>query len=172
MTRSITESDLEIVAARHFRVLDTDGNGSLDKLEFVAGMGTLFKGSIEQQWKYAFDLFDADSDGFVTHQDLAEMFNATAQVQEKMLVELLKITRDQLRADGDEDVSKQFQIDIDMIEGSDGGSIGTVAVAELVAEILDEVDLDGDQESTSQNFVRQDIISEGWAQHSISFHSA
>ena len=74
MTRSITESDLEVMAARHFRVLDTDGNGSLDILEFVAGMGTLFKGSVAQQWKYAFDLFDADNDGFVTHQDLAEMF--------------------------------------------------------------------------------------------------
>ena len=108
MTRSITESDLEIVAARHFRVLDTDGNGSLDKLEFVAGMGTLFKGSIEQQWKYAFDLFDADSDGFVTHQDLAEMFNATAQVQEKMLVELL-VTRDQLRADGEKTCQNSFR---------------------------------------------------------------
>ena len=60
---SITESDLEVMAARHFRVLDTDGNGSLDILEFVAGMGTLFKGSVAQQWKYAFDLFDADNDG-------------------------------------------------------------------------------------------------------------
>ena len=67
MTRSITESDLEIVAARHFRVLDTDGNGSLDKLEFVAGMGTLFKGSIEQQWKSRSTCL-TQTNGFVTHQ--------------------------------------------------------------------------------------------------------
>ena len=182
MTRSITERDLEVVAARHFHVLDTDGNGSLDILEFVAGMGTLFKGSVEQQWKYAFDLFDVDKDGFVTHKDLSEMFLATAQVQQKMLVELLKFTRDQLQTEGHDDVAGQFQIDIDMMDQSEqsgdpsrsGSPQSAQAIEELVSDIFAEVDLDGDRRISFAEFCESEILRsevERLARHSVSFFS-
>ena len=180
MTRSITESDLEVVAERHFRVLDTNENGTLDILEFIAGMGTLFKGSMEQQWRYAFDLYDVKSDGYVTRQDLAAMFEATAQVQQKMLIELLKFTRDQLHAEGHHDIAGQFQIDIDMMDHIDEEQAsahkarGDAAITELVDEIFAEVDFDGDHRISFSEFCQSQILRseiERMGNHKLSFFS-
>ena len=69
-------------------------------------------------------------------------------------------------------MSKQFQIDNDMIEGSDGASNVTEAVAELVAEIFDEVDLDGDRRISFSEFCQSKILRsevERLARHSVSF---
>lgn len=110
------------------------------------------------------------------------MFEATAQVQHKMLVELLKFTRDQLLAEGHADVAAQFQIDIDTMSRpldsgtreSGGGSRGDQAIADLVADIFAEVDLDRDRMISFAEFCESEILRsevERLARHSVSFFS-
>ncbi|KAH3731475.1 calmodulin D [Pelomyxa schiedti] len=51
--------------------VDTDGNGTVDFEEFVQMMSkTMTTQSKEAQLKNAFDIFDADHDGFITAEEL------------------------------------------------------------------------------------------------------
>ena len=173
LTRTITEHDLNHLSERHFHVMDTDGSGTLDVDEFIAGMGVLLNGTVAQQWQHSFNIFDVDGDGYITRQDLAHMFEATSNVQTKMLLELLKYTRDQLLLEGHDHVAKQFQIDIDVLEittkkedtcsGRDSDSVtgscaGDPAVQTLVSDIFEEVDIDCDNRISFDEFCQSEIL--------------
>ncbi len=186
MTRTVTESDLNHLAERHFHVMDIDNNGVLDVNEFIAGMGILLNGTVEQQWEHSFNIFDMNNDGYITKSDLIEMFNATSTVQTKMLMELLKYTRDQLIVEGHDNVAKQFQIDIDVLDqdgnehkegngGGGGGGGGDPAILQLVNEIFDEVDIDKDNRINFKEFCTSEILGaevSRLAAHKISFFIA
>ena len=183
MTRTVTEKDLDHLAERHFHVMDNDASGTLDKNEFIAGMAILLNGTIEQQWEHSFKIFDHDSDGYITEENLMQMFNATSNVQSKMLLELLIYTRDQLVVNGDHDVAKQFQIDIDQLEKEDttvdNGKAAQerreeypLAVQELVRDIFEEVDLDKDNLISFEEFCLSQMMLEEvqrLSAHKISF---
>ena len=161
-----------------------DNNGVLDVNEFIAGMGILLNGTVEQQWEHSFNIFDMNNDGYITKSDLIEMFNATSTVQTKMLMELLKYTRDQLIVEGHDNVAKQFQIDIDVLDqngnehkegNGGGGGGGDPAILQLVNEIFDEVDIDKDNRINFKEFCTSEILGaevSRLAAHKISFFIA
>ena len=167
MTRTVTEEDLSILAERHFQVMDSDNSGTLDLDEFVAGMGILLHGTIEEQWSYSFNIFDTDNDGYITRDDLIDMFNATSTVQIKMLIEILKYTRDQLILENHQHVAKQFQIDIDALETEEKSSSNNQGMNEssrqrtiekLVDDIFHEVDMDNDNQINFEEFCHSEIL--------------
>ena len=95
------------------------------------------------------------------------MLNATSTVQIKMLIEMLKYTRDQLILENHQHVAKQFQIDIDALETEDTSSSNNQGMNEssrqqtiekLVDDIFHEVDMDNDNRINFEEFCHSEIL--------------
>lgn len=171
MTRTITEKDLNHLAERHFNVMDIDSSGTLDKHEFIAGMEILLHGSVKQQWEHTFQLFDFNNDGYVTKNNLMLMFHKTSNIQNKILLELLKYTRDELFIDGQHNIATQFQIDINQLEKeqSDKDNVDDIdettheypiLIQELVNDIFDELQVQDNRISFHEFCQSKILISE------------
>mmetsp|Transcript_840 Transcript_840/g.1328 ORF Transcript_840/g.1328 Transcript_840/m.1328 type:complete len:196 (+) Transcript_840:125-712(+) len=58
------------ISSRIFKVFDRNGDGFVDKKEFLAGMTLLIGGSSEEKLKTTFSLFDLDGDGYISLAEL------------------------------------------------------------------------------------------------------
>lgn len=68
---NINAEDVE----RIFRSLDTNGDGLINYSEFLAATVDRKKALTMQNLQFAFHHFDVDNSGFITEQDLAEVFH-------------------------------------------------------------------------------------------------
>ena len=68
---SIPSEDVD----RIFRSLDTNGDGLINYTEFLAATVDKKKALTMQNLQFAFHHFDADGSGFITEQDLTEVFH-------------------------------------------------------------------------------------------------
>ena len=68
---SIKPEDVEHI----FRTLDTNGDGLINYSEFLAATVDRKKALTMQNLQFAFHHFDVDNSGFITEQDLAEVFH-------------------------------------------------------------------------------------------------
>jgi len=59
---------------RLFQLLDTNQDGSVDLQEFVCGLSLLCKGSVEEKLEFSFKAYDIDGNGFISKDELAQMF--------------------------------------------------------------------------------------------------
>ena len=59
-----------IIGDRLFKVFDTNCNDSIEVLEFVEGMRTLFYEDYEKNSRFIFDFYDFDHDGKITQEDI------------------------------------------------------------------------------------------------------
>lgn len=60
---------------RIFRSLDTNGDGLINYSEFLAATVDKKKALTMQNLQFAFHHFDVDNSGFITEQDLTEVFH-------------------------------------------------------------------------------------------------
>ena len=59
-----------IIGDRLFKVFDTNCNDSIELIEFVEGMRTLFFEDYEKTSRFIFDFYDFDHDGKITQEDI------------------------------------------------------------------------------------------------------
>ena len=57
-----------------FKKFDTNGDNRLDFEEYATGLSTIRKMRKEDKLKWVFDMIDADKSGFLTHNELMELF--------------------------------------------------------------------------------------------------
>jgi len=63
-----------IFVDRLFTVMDKDQNNVLDMNEFINGLSLLCKGTPEEKLELSFKSYDLDGNGFITKDELSEMF--------------------------------------------------------------------------------------------------
>ena len=59
-----------IIGDRLFKVFDTNCNDSIELIEFVEGMRTLFYEDYEKNSRFIFDFYDFDNDGKISQEDI------------------------------------------------------------------------------------------------------
>ena len=55
---------------RMFTVFDLDGDGTISLREFVTGLATILRGSVDEQARFYFHIFDMDGDGAITRDEM------------------------------------------------------------------------------------------------------
>ncbi|CAM1313245.1 KCNIP4 (predicted) [Pycnogonum litorale] len=65
--------DASLYAHFVFKTFDQDGNGSLNFEEFVVGLSSLSRGTIDEKLQWAFSLYDINGDGRITREELNEI---------------------------------------------------------------------------------------------------
>ncbi|KAM9853996.1 guanylyl cyclase inhibitory protein [Aulostomus maculatus] len=63
-------------AEQLFRTLDTNGDGVVDFREYVLAISLLTEGSAVEKLRWSFKLFDQDSDGAITRQEMLGIMQA------------------------------------------------------------------------------------------------
>ena len=60
-----------VLGDRFFTVLDTDKNGYLDQVEFLTGLFRIYCSTFDEKADFIFEIYDFDSDGFITKTDIS-----------------------------------------------------------------------------------------------------
>eukprot|EP00792_Barthelona_sp_PAP020_P002450 TRINITY_DN1394_c0_g1_i1.p1 TRINITY_DN1394_c0_g1~~TRINITY_DN1394_c0_g1_i1.p1 ORF type:complete len:183 (-),score=50.90 TRINITY_DN1394_c0_g1_i1:34-582(-) len=67
-----------LLTDRIFSLFDSDNDGTVDVREFIVGLSQLSDAaSIEAKIRFSFELFDTNSDGFISSNDLRDMLLAS-----------------------------------------------------------------------------------------------
>ncbi|XP_020662020.2 guanylyl cyclase-activating protein 3 isoform X3 [Pogona vitticeps] len=59
-----------------FNIFDTNQDGFIDFLEFIAAINLVIRGKIDQKLKWYFKLYDADGSGTIDKKELLSIFSA------------------------------------------------------------------------------------------------
>jgi Ca2+-binding EF-hand superfamily protein/tRNA A-37 threonylcarbamoyl transferase component Bud32 len=65
-----------ILSDRLFATFDSKGHGAIDRDEFIAGLGLLARGSVEDKIDFLFRVYDLSSHGYVTRFELTMMLSS------------------------------------------------------------------------------------------------
>jgi Ca2+-binding EF-hand superfamily protein len=60
-----------VLGERFFDVMDSDDNGYLDQREFLTGLFRLYCSTFDEKTEFIFEIYDFDSDGFITKSDVS-----------------------------------------------------------------------------------------------------
>lgn len=66
-----------------FRVIDQDGNGTVDFREYLVSMSTTLRGDPLEILRRAFLLYDVDGDGFITEDEMSSIFKSYHRLRGK-----------------------------------------------------------------------------------------
>ena len=77
----IYSSDVEDKYFEHlFRSFDTNGDEEIDFREYMVSLSTTARGSSTQKLEWAFRVYDINNDGFISRNEMMEMFSAMQKV--------------------------------------------------------------------------------------------
>jgi len=71
---SITD---DFLMDRIFRAFDKGSKGYLREEDFICGMSTLVNGELEDQMKYCFQVYDLNSDGYISREEMFHLLKNT-----------------------------------------------------------------------------------------------
>merc|ERR1711963_148862 len=71
---SITD---DMIMDRIFRAFDKGSKGYLREDDFICGMSTLVIGELEDQMKYCFQVYDLNSDGYISREEMFHLLKNT-----------------------------------------------------------------------------------------------
>ncbi|XP_061558626.1 guanylyl cyclase-activating protein 2-like [Phycodurus eques] len=68
-------------AENMFRAFDSNGDNTIDFLEFVAALNLVFRGDMEHKLRWSFKVYDKDSNGYVDRDELRSIINSIYRVK-------------------------------------------------------------------------------------------
>ncbi|KAK6188786.1 hypothetical protein SNE40_004893 [Patella caerulea] len=74
--QTFTSGDAKTFARNVFRVMDLDGNGSIDLREFVLGMSSLTGDDVNKKIEWAFRVYDVNGDGVISPKEFKKIVRA------------------------------------------------------------------------------------------------
>ncbi|KAF9972696.1 hypothetical protein BGZ73_004165 [Actinomortierella ambigua] len=79
-----------LITDRLFRFFDQGRDGIIDFPEFASGLSVLCKGNFDEKIVYAFQGYDLDGDGFISREELYEMFKAYFNLSMELIKDVVK----------------------------------------------------------------------------------
>ncbi|KAG0250732.1 hypothetical protein DFQ27_009227, partial [Actinomortierella ambigua] len=79
-----------LITDRLFRFFDQGRDGVVDFTEFASGLSVLCKGNFDEKIMYAFQGYDLDGDGFISREELYEMFKAYFNLSMELIKDVVK----------------------------------------------------------------------------------
>ncbi|XP_076011429.1 guanylyl cyclase-activating protein 2-like [Genypterus blacodes] len=64
-----------------FRAFDTNGDNTIDFLEFVAALNLVFRGDLEHKLRWSFKVYDKDSNGYVDRSELRSIIQSIYRIK-------------------------------------------------------------------------------------------
>jgi Ca2+-binding EF-hand superfamily protein len=64
-----------MLGERFFAVMDLNSDGYVDYKEFLTGLLRVYCSTFDQKMKLVFDIYDFDSDGNISKEDIGAIFN-------------------------------------------------------------------------------------------------
>ncbi|XP_061618341.1 guanylyl cyclase-activating protein 2-like isoform X1 [Phyllopteryx taeniolatus] len=68
-------------AENMFRAFDSNGDNTIDFLEFVAALNLVFRGDMEHKLRWSFKVYDKDSNGYVDRDELRSIINGRGHAE-------------------------------------------------------------------------------------------
>eukprot|EP00039_Didymoeca_costata_P020446 m.341289 g.341289 ORF g.341289 m.341289 type:complete len:413 (-) comp19984_c0_seq1:38-1276(-) len=101
-----------LVTERMFKFFDRDEDGVINFTDLVSGLSVLCKGTQEEKIEYAFKGYDLHNNGYLSRDELRNMFQAYFHLSMELIRDLVKALEEQLMANfndgGDNPVSAVF----------------------------------------------------------------
>ncbi|XP_072859282.1 calaxin isoform X1 [Pogona vitticeps] len=63
----------DMLMDRVFRAFDKDNDSCISVTEWVEGLSIFLRGSLEEKMKYCFDVYDLNSDGYISREEMFHM---------------------------------------------------------------------------------------------------
>lgn len=115
----IPELEHNPLARRVIATIDTDGNGEIDYKEFVLALAVFTLNNRDAKYRFTFNLYDVNKDGFISNGDLYHVLKAMvgSNLKDEQLQQL--VDRTILQGDKDRDGRLSYQEFVEMVQGSD-----------------------------------------------------
>nr|CAH8820032.1 unnamed protein product [Trichobilharzia regenti] len=97
----------DVMIDRIFRVFDRDLDGGVNAQEWVMGLSTFLRGTLLEKTKFAFEVYDLNSDGRITREEMFQLLKyslikqPTDEDPDEGVRELVEITFKRLDVDHD-----------------------------------------------------------------------
>jgi len=115
-----------LITDRIFKFFDQDGDDLISFSELVCGLSILAKGTYEQKIKYAFKGYDLDGDGYISREEVAQMYSAYFTLSMLLIRDVVNAMEEEMTInfdeEGDKPVSASFNAPIPRGESGDAGS--------------------------------------------------
>ncbi|EDO34333.1 predicted protein [Nematostella vectensis] len=63
----------DILMDRVFKAFDTNNDSSIDMDEWILGLSVFLRGTVEEQTKFCFDVYDLNSDAFISKEEIMHL---------------------------------------------------------------------------------------------------
>lgn len=91
-----------LVTQRIFKFFDQNDDNMIDFEELVRGLSILCKGTQEEKMKFAFMGYDLDGSGYITRDELRQMFRAYFHLSIELVRDVVKAKEEEIMANFDE----------------------------------------------------------------------
>ncbi|NXD92859.1 EFCB1 protein, partial [Chaetorhynchus papuensis] len=71
----------DVVLDRVFSIFDRDNDGCITVVEWVEGLGVLLRGTLDEKIKYCFQVYDLNSDGYISREEMFQMLKNSLLIQ-------------------------------------------------------------------------------------------
>merc|ERR1711860_26631 len=112
LNRSFNITD-DILMDRVFKAFDKKSCGTLRREDYVIGISKFLNGTLDEQVKMAFDVYDLNNDGYISREEMFQLLKfslvkaPTEEDPDELVKELVEIIMKQLDYDHDGRVSLQ-----------------------------------------------------------------